>query len=269
MLGTLIRAGDVLDLFTLEEPEWGVTAAAARLGIGKSLAHEALATLAEIGLLRRVARGRYRLGWRTISLASVLMQSSGLAACAKPVVRRLAQSRGVAVSVVAWERDRLLYVNCRRPAANLAAAHRAAVVPAESLVSAPRRAGELAPIDGSAAARVLLASRPQAEVKALWEGGCVHTRHATLDALAGDLAAIRGQGWAADASTGDREPGHEAASSAGVAAPIRDPDGGVAAAICLISPGPPGELEIRRTALLAVAAATRISQALRAAGAAA
>ncbi len=55
MLGTLARAGAVLDLFTTDEPEWGVTATAQRLGIGKSLAHDVLASLAGIGLLQRVA----------------------------------------------------------------------------------------------------------------------------------------------------------------------------------------------------------------------
>ena len=62
MLGTLARAGAVLDLFTTEEPEWGVTATAQRLGIGKSLADDVLASLAGIGLLQRVGHGRYRLG---------------------------------------------------------------------------------------------------------------------------------------------------------------------------------------------------------------
>ena len=58
MLGTLKRAGTVLDLFTTDEPEWGVTATAHRLGIGKSLAHDILSSLAAIGLLQRVGHGR-------------------------------------------------------------------------------------------------------------------------------------------------------------------------------------------------------------------
>jgi IclR family KDG regulon transcriptional repressor len=101
MLGTLIRAGEVLDLFTVEEPEWGATAAAQRLGIGKSPAHEALATLAEIGLLRRVGHGRYRLGWRNVSLAAMLLRSNGLSAHARPVVRELAESQDLAVNLFA------------------------------------------------------------------------------------------------------------------------------------------------------------------------
>ena len=86
MLGTLARAGAVLDLFTTDEPEWGVTATAQRLGIGKSLAHDVLASLAGIGLLQRVGHGRYRLGWRTVTLASVLLRTSELKVHARAVV---------------------------------------------------------------------------------------------------------------------------------------------------------------------------------------
>jgi DNA-binding IclR family transcriptional regulator len=104
MLGTLKRAGAVLDLFTPEEPEWGVTAMALRLGIGKSLAHDVLASLTAIGLLQRVGHGRYRLGWRTVALASVLLRTSELKAQARPVVRDLAERQRATVSLVAWDR---------------------------------------------------------------------------------------------------------------------------------------------------------------------
>src|SRR4051812_50136167 len=91
MLRTVMRAGAVLDLFTDEEPEWGVTATAARLGIANSMAHDLLVSLASIGLLQRVGHGRYRLGWRTGSLASVLLRTSDLKAQAAPVGQRLAR----------------------------------------------------------------------------------------------------------------------------------------------------------------------------------
>ena len=51
MLRTLGRATRVLDLFTVESPEWGATAVARELGIAKSQAHELLFSLADGGLL--------------------------------------------------------------------------------------------------------------------------------------------------------------------------------------------------------------------------
>ncbi len=240
MLGTLKRAGDVLDLFTTDEPEWGVTATAQRLGIGKSLAHDVLASLATIGLLQRVAHGRYRLGWRTISLASVLLRTSELKAQARPVVRDLADRHGLAVSLAAWDRGRVIYID-RRACARQAAP--AGPVP-----------GTAVPVDGSAIAKVLLASRPRDEVSTLWSGGRVHTRHASVHELELDLERIRLHGWARN----DRE-----ANGATVAAPVKDADGSVAAAIGLDLVDSFSNTNVDLQARTVRAAASRISAAIR------
>jgi DNA-binding IclR family transcriptional regulator len=236
MLGTLKRAGDVLDLFTTEQPEWGVTATAQRLGIGKSLAHDMLASLAAIGLLQRVSHGRYRLGWRTISLASVLLRTSELKAQAAPIVRELAERQGLTVSLVAWDRGRLVYIDRRH---NLRQAR----------VHGPVT-GATVPVDGSAASKVLLASRPNDEIKWLWAEGFVHTRHASYDELEFDLQRIRVHGWAGD-------------GSCGVAAPVHDAEGLVAAAISLDLADICTTQRVHLHARVAVAAALRISQKIR------
>jgi len=241
MLGTLIRAGDVLDLFTLEEPEWGVTATAQRLGIGKSLAHEALATLTAIGLLQRVGHGRYRLGWRNMSLASVLLRTNALSANARPVLRDLAETQAAAVSLVAWDRGRIIFIN----------RHQHASAPVQRTPAA----GTTVPADDSAGARVLLASRPVAELRSLWGAGGVQTRHPTLEELTADLAEVRRCGWALDVPV--------AGTPTCVAAPVRDADGAVAAAISLAPPHAAGGPEVYRHARLVVAAASRISEAMR------
>ena len=57
MLSTLGRAAKVLDLFTVDAPEWGATAVAHELQIAKSQAHELLVSLAVGGLLQRVGDG--------------------------------------------------------------------------------------------------------------------------------------------------------------------------------------------------------------------
>jgi DNA-binding IclR family transcriptional regulator len=236
MLGTLKRAGDVLDLFTIEEPEWGVTAAAQRLGIGKSLAHDALTSLAAIGLLQRVGHGHYRLGWRTLSLASILVRTSELTATARPVVRELAERRGLGVSLVAWDRGRIVYIDRRH-------------MPRGDRAIGPV-AGTIAPVDGNAASQVLLANRPAAEVASLWGEGFVQTPHTSLDELERDLARIRVHGWAGD---GD----------GAVAAPVRDGDGDVAAAISVDLARICAGGDVRLHAGVVVAAATKISRAMR------
>ncbi len=242
MLGTLARAGAVLDLFTTDEPEWGVTATAQRLGIGKSLAHDVLASLAGIGLLQRVGHGRYRLGWRTVTLASVLLRTSELKAHARPVVRDLAERQGLTVSLAAWDCGRIIYIDRRN-----SARHTSGCGPV---------AGTAAPLDGSAAAQVLLASRPSAEIKTLWCDGLVHTRHTSVDDLEVDLEVVRRHGWA-------HNHANETQASSAVAAPVRDAEGKVAAAISLDLLDPFSTANVDLHARAVVAAASRISAAIR------
>jgi len=242
MLGTLARAGAVLDLFTPDEPEWGVTATAQRLGIGKSLAHDVLASLAGIGLLQRVGHGRYRLGWRTVTLASVLLRTSELKAHARPVVRDLAERQGLTVSLAAWDCGRIIYIDRR-----YSARHANAAGPA---------AGTAAPLDGSAASKVLLAARPRREVEALWGDGLVHTRHASVDELELDLELVRRHGWA-------HNHAEETSWSSTVAAPVRDAEGNVAAAISLDLLDQFSSTNVDLHARAVVAAASRITAAMR------
>jgi IclR family transcriptional regulator, KDG regulon repressor len=242
MLGTLKRAGAVLDLFTTEEPEWGVTAAAQRLGIGKSLAHDILSSLAAIGLLQRVNHGKYRLGWRMISLASVLLRTSELKAHARPVVRDLAVREGRTVSLVAWDCGRIIYIDRRFD-------------PRQADVCGPL-AGTAAPLDGRAAAKVLLASRPIDEVEILWGDGRVHTGHASLDELELDLELIRIHGWAHGVA------GQPLDSSA-VAAPVKDAEGLVAGAISLDLARVTSGTDVDLHARAVVGAASRISASIR------
>jgi DNA-binding IclR family transcriptional regulator len=58
----------VLDLFSLERPEWEGCEAARELGIPKSTACELLISLNDQRLLRRTGEGRYRSGWRLFEL---------------------------------------------------------------------------------------------------------------------------------------------------------------------------------------------------------
>ena len=241
MLGTLKRAGTVLDLFTTEDPEWGVTATAQRLGIGKSLAHDILSSLAAIGLLQRVGHGRYRLGWRTISLASVLLRTSDLKAQARPIVRELSERQRLPVSLAAWDCDRIIYLDCRRDRRNGDCAP---------------LAGTAVPLDGSAIAKVLLAGRPAREVEMLWSDGLVRSGHTSLDELESDLERVRLHGWARDDAEGS-------ARNCVVAAPVRDPEGTVAAAIGLDLADRLARLNADAHTRALVAAASKISAAMR------
>jgi len=112
MLLTVVRAGEALDLFR-RQSEWGVTAAASELGIAKSQAHELLTSLCTTGLVRRSGRGRYRLGWATVSLSNELLDNE-FGARRALAVRRLAALTHQIVHLVALDRAEIVVLaTCR------------------------------------------------------------------------------------------------------------------------------------------------------------
>jgi DNA-binding IclR family transcriptional regulator len=218
MLRTVTRAGRVLDLFSYEHPEWGATAVAAELGIAKSQAHELLVSLTEIGLLQRVAPGRYRLGWRIVALNSLFLKTSHLGPGAVRVMRSVVDRFGETLLLAVWRPGRVICVGAwegRQPA-----------------VSACQIGAEL-PAHSTAAGKVLLASRPSEEVRQVVarEGLRRMTDRSivTTDKLRDELASVRRRGFAYE----DEE---YALDTCGVAAPILHTHGDVIAAMSISAP---------------------------------
>ena len=121
MPASVHKAALVLDLFSVERPDWGPTEVADELGIAKSTAHALLGELTSVGLTERLPCGRYRLGWRTVELARTKLATSGYREAITPTARRLASHFGETVHITAWERGRVLYVASQRPRDGVAA----------------------------------------------------------------------------------------------------------------------------------------------------
>jgi DNA-binding IclR family transcriptional regulator len=116
VLGTVGKASRVLDLFTNDCPEWGVTDAALALGVPRSSVHDLLDTLASTGFLRRVEGNRYRLGLKLLSLSNTALTSLPVRTSARPVMDALARRLGTAVHLAMLEETEVLYVDKATPA---------------------------------------------------------------------------------------------------------------------------------------------------------
>src|SRR3954447_23586834 len=101
MIQAIEHAGAVLALFTAQRPEWGASTVARSLGVSKSAAHNMLVSLTGIGLLRRVPRGHYRLGWRAVEMADTIAATDELVAAAMPVLREAMRACGAPVALAA------------------------------------------------------------------------------------------------------------------------------------------------------------------------
>ena len=148
MPASVRKAALVLDLFSVERPDWGPTEVADELRIAKSTAHALLGELTSVGLTERLPCGRYRLGWRTLGLARTKLATSGYREAITPTARRLASHFGETVHITAWERGRVLYVASERPPGGVAAPAEpvvAQLTPPGTVLLAERAGSELEP----------------------------------------------------------------------------------------------------------------------------
>ena len=209
MLSTLGRAAKVLDLFTVEAPEWGATAVAHELQIAKSQAHELLVSLAVGGLLQRVGMGRYRLGWRIVALQRGARRDLRPAAARRP---------GDAGARRALRRD-----GPRRRVGRPAGLHRRALRAAHTSIP-PFRVGADLPACSTALGKVLLAGRPRDEITQFLSG-----RDEPVEDVQVGLGQVAAQGYAYEEQ--EYRPG-----SCSVAAPIINREAGVFASIGMSVP---------------------------------
>lgn len=220
MLGTLEKAGQVLDLYSDEQPEWGVTQVAAALGIPKASAHHLLTSLAGIGLLRRMGGGRYRLGFKALSLSRILLRTTPWREAAEREMPALVGELGETVQLAALDSGHLVCVTRLE-----------GTRPDRLRVSEVE--GSFIPPHCSSNGKVLLAFSPgERTQRVLQNQGMTRFTENTIvtpDELASELERVRAQGFAYD--IGEFRDG-----VCSVGAPIRNHLGEVVASLSLGAP---------------------------------
>lgn len=107
-MGTIRKVGDILRLFSESEPELGLSDIARRMGQSTSGTHDLMDELRKIGMVTRVARGRYRLGPMIASLYRILVDTSALVATARPTLERLVEDYGETAHLTVFDRARVI-----------------------------------------------------------------------------------------------------------------------------------------------------------------
>lgn len=212
MLGTFEKARAVLDLYSTEHPEWGVSEVARRLHMPTSSAHVLLASLAQMGLLHRTPAGRYRLGFGLLALSQVLLANTPWREVAQEAMAGLSRAFGETVHLAAFDGGQIVNV------ARLEGRPGSVRVP---------RVGAVLPAHASASGKVLLAHRPWEVTRTVLAAGMERYTDRTLptpEAFAGELERVRAQGYALE--LGERHP-----EVCALAAPVRNHNGEVIAAV--------------------------------------
>lgn len=217
-LKTLERALQVLSLFTREHQEWDYTEMAEALNLHKSVVYRILVTLERHGFAtREPGSSRFRLGFRFVELANIVLSGIDLRNAAHAIMVRLVR----AVQETAF----LTIVSGHESVC----IHR---VESPQPIRLTMEIGGRYPLYAGASNRVLMAYLPQHEIEAIIQEGLQqHTPNTITDpeALRASLAEIREQGYAF--TIAELTPGMAALST-----PIFDNTGSVVAALSISGP---------------------------------
>jgi DNA-binding IclR family transcriptional regulator len=201
-----------------EAGELGVSELGRRLGVHKATASRLVATLAERGLLERDPHTeKYRLGFGLIRLAGAAMAGLDLVRTARPVVEDLAEATRETVNLGVHSGDAVVYID--------------QVTGTRSIV-AVSWVGRRTPMHCTSNGKVLLAAMDDAERERQLAGELVRATPKTVtdrDVLRGQLRDVAKRGYAQTLE--ELEEGLNA-----VAAPIRQADGRVVAALSVSGP---------------------------------
>jgi IclR family acetate operon transcriptional repressor len=235
------RAVAVLDALANGTGELGTNELARRTGLHPSSVSRLLATLAAAGLVEHVAEtGRYRLGMRLLHLGNAVLARLDLREVARPHLHALAEETGETATLSAPGDPDAVTVD---------------FVQSRASVQSVARLGRPSVAHATATGKVALAfgrvELPPGPLQAYTARTVVDR-----DALAAEVALVRGRGWASAA--GEREEDLNA-----LAAPVRGRDGELAAVLGLQGPSSRfGEEAMERAVAPLVARAAAVSDAL-------
>ncbi len=213
------RVGAILDAFSPENPEMGVTEVAERTGLHKSTAHRFLVNLEAVGLLERDAHSqRYRLGLRMFEMGGIVLEQMSLWDEALPFLEGLVRGSGETGHLAVLERGEAIYIE---------------KVEARRALRIPSAMGRGYPAHATSLGKVLLSDLGEDEIRDILgaHGMASYTRTTTTDAdrLLAELALVSERGFAIDDEEYDE-------GLRCIGAPIRDHTGRVVAAIGIGGP---------------------------------
>lgn len=216
---SLQKALDILNCFTTQQPELGVTEISRLLGLQKSTVYNILATFEGEGFTEQdPVTKKYRLGLRFLQLSNVVRSGLGLRRVALPVMEKAMERFQETVHLAIEQDGQVVYIE--------------SVQPADRSVSR-LATGKSAPMHCTGVGKAILAFAPDQRVVEIIESHGMKEFTAntktSLDELQNDLAVTRRRGYAIDNM--EHEWGIRC-----VAVPIREENGRIKASLSVSGP---------------------------------
>ena len=219
IIQSIDRALQVLELFSLEKPEWGVTEISKALNIYKSNVHNILSTLTEKGFVKKDPKtDKYKLGIKFFELGSVVIKNMDLRKIAYPYIEKLSKEFNETVHLGVLDEGRV--VSIEREESNKGLCSHIEI-------------GKRTPLHCTAVGKAIMAYLSEDEINfIIKEKGLKKYTENTItnkEELEKEFLKIRKQGYAVDNT--EHEEGVRC-----VAGPIRDYNGKVIASMSISGP---------------------------------
>jgi len=218
IIQSVSHALDVLEQFTGDQDELGVTELSKRLKLHKNNVFRLLATLESRGYIEQnKSNESYRLGIRCLQLGHIFINQMGLLKQAQPIIQSLSDSARETAFVAVLRKSSVVPL---------------ATVEADRAVSLRASVGDALPLHCTAAGKVHLAHIPPAELQENYLGKLQRHTERTLtehDALQEHLRRVASTGYAL-------ELGEHIADVNAIAVPIRDYTRNVVGSLTLAGP---------------------------------
>lgn len=215
---SLYKALKILECFTVQKPELGVTEISEMLGLYKSNVHNIISTFEKAGFIEKnLENGKYRLGLKILELAHVISTNMSFRSIILPYMQQIANQANEIVYLAIPHEGQVLYLDAAFPQNSL---------PTRSML------GETAPMYCTGIGKAMLAYLPLETIEIIISGGLQKFTENTViskDELLAELGRIKERGYAIDNM--EHEYGIKC-----VGMPIRDQRGRVLAGLSISGP---------------------------------
>lgn len=218
---SLAKALDVLECFSREAPELGVTEISRRLNLNKSNVHNILTTFEQCGYIERnEEKNKYKLGLKILELSHIINSNLGLHKVVMPFMNSLADEVNETVYFAVPKEGKVIYLEGAYP---------------PSVFSVRSMMGEKAEMYCTAIGKAILAFLPPNEAaRALSRQSmaeCTPNTITDIAALTHELDRIRAKGYSIDNM--EHEHGIKC-----VGVPVFNRDGALAGGMSISGPSP-------------------------------
>lgn len=217
-LTSVANAARLLQTFTPDTPELGISDLAKRLGLAKSTVHRLASTLVEAKFLEQNQQTvKYQLGLAVFELGACVADRMDVSVQSMPYLENLMEQTGETVHLAILDETEVLYIN---------------KIESRQTIRSYTRIGRRGPLYCTGVGKALLAFQPPDKIEQLITAGLTPRTPNTItdpDKLRRHLSEIRDRGYAIDDE--EVEIGLRC-----LGAPIRDHSGKVIASISLAGP---------------------------------